>query len=165
MIQEDIQRISLPSWIGRVPSDLGSTRHGSLSQDALRTLVTVVLVSSLVRIWGLESPDSREQRMLDNFLDLSVATDLALMRKISLISIELFHVLWLRYLSGALVLYPHHGLIPNQHISLHLRTTLKNFGPAPGQRTNVCERLNYLLQRTPTNSKSGTLRTQLAWNF
>lgn len=165
MVQEDIQRICLPSWIGRVPSDLGSTRHGSLSQDALRTLVTVVLVSSLVRIWGSESPDSREQQMLGNFLDLSVATDLALMRKISIVDIELFHQLWVKYLRGALALYPHHGLTPNQHISLHLRTTLKNFGPAPGQRTNVCERLNYLLQRTPTNSKSGKSYTRLVYTF
>jgi hypothetical protein len=155
MIHEDIQRISLPSWIGRVPSDLGSTHHGSLSQDALRTIVTVVLVSSLTRIWGPQAPGSRERQLLENFLDISISTDLALMRKLKITQIDDHHELWLKYLHGVQKLFPYHGLTPNQHISLHLRTTLKNFGPAPGQRTNVCERLNYLLQKIPTNSKSG----------
>jgi hypothetical protein len=161
MIHEDIQRISLPSWIGRVPSDLGSASHGGLSQDALRTTVTVVLVSSLVRIWGPQLLGSRERQLLENFLDFSVATDLALMRKLKIVQIDGFHELWLKYLRGVQKLFPHHGLTPNQHISLHLRTTLKNYGPAPGQRTNVCERLNYLLQRIPTNSKSGQCLTSL----
>jgi hypothetical protein len=165
MIHEDIERISLPSWIGRVPSDLGSASHGGLSQDALRTTVTVVLVSSLVRIWGPQPPGSRERQLLENFLDFSIAIDLALMRKLKIAQIDEFHELWLKYLRGVLKLFPHHGLTPNQHISLHLRTTLKNYGPAPGQRTNVCERLNYLLQRIPTNSKSGQCSTGRLLNF
>jgi hypothetical protein len=162
MIHEDIERMSLPSWIGRVPSDLGSTRHGGLSQDAIRTTVTVILVSSLIRIWGHEVIGSREQQMLENFLDLSISIDLALLRKLKITQIDFLHELWLKYLRGIQTLFPHHTLTPNQHITLHLRTTLKNFGPAPGQRTNVCERLNYLLQRTPTNSKSGEL---LRWLY
>jgi hypothetical protein len=155
LIHEDIVRMSLPSWIGRVPSDLGSTRHGTLSQDALRTTTTVTLVSSLTRIWGSHPLERREAKMLSNFLDLAISIDLALMQRTSLEKIEELYNLWLQYLHGIRRLFPHCGLIPNQHISLHLRTTLKNFGPAPGQRTNVCERINFLLQKVPTNSRSG----------
>lgn len=155
MVREDIERMIIPSWVGRVPSDLGSARHGTLSQDALRTSVTIILVSSLTRIWGTKSLGSREQKLLANFLDLSTAISLALMRKLTPEMIDRFHKLWLKYLKDARCLYPHYGLVPNQHISLHLHQTMRNFGPASGQRTHFAERMNFLFQKIPTNSKPG----------
>ena len=147
--------LSLPSWIGRAPADLGNARHGTLSQDALRTVVTVILPSSLTALWGTKPLETREHQLLDNYLDFSEAINLALMPSISVQEAEAFHALWLRYLQGARRLFPHRGLTPNQHITLHLETTMKNFGPATGQRTNVLERINFLLQNMHTNSKSG----------
>lgn len=154
-IHQDIARITLPSWIGRVPSDLGNKSHGTLSQDALRTTTTVILVSALPRIWGTCPDDSRERQILENFLDFSIAADVALMRSTSIGAADYAYDLLLKYLRGLRRLYPHMGLIPNQHISLHLRETLKRFGPAPGQRSNFLERINFLLQKVPTNSKPG----------
>lgn len=147
--------MTFPSWIGRVPSNLGSASHGTLSHDALRTLTTVVLPSCLTRLWGLKPPESRERSMLKNFLDMSSAIITALLRASSVSDADEVHRLWLDYLKGTKILYPYLGLVPSQHITLHLSTNIKNFGPAPGQRSNVCERINYLLQKTPTNSKPG----------
>ena len=147
--------MGFPSWMGRVPADLGSSRHGTLSQDALRTVATVILPSSLTALWGSKTVDTRERQLLDNYLDFFESLNLALMPVTSVTAANDFRRLWLRYLKGARRLFPHYGLTPNQHITFHLDTSLKNFGPAPGQRTNVCERINFLLQKVPTNSKSG----------
>lgn len=154
-IREDIARMTLPSWIGRVPSNLGNKSHGTLSQDALRTTTTVILVSSLPRIWSSEPEGSRKRDMLTNFLDFSIAADIALMRSTTHKAVDDSYDLFLKYLRGSRTLYPHRGMTPNQHLLLHLRDTIKDHGPAPGQRTNLLERINFLLQKTPTNSKSG----------
>ena len=154
-VRQDIARMILPSWIGRVPSDLGNKSHGTLSQDALRTTITVTLVSSLPRLWGATPEGSRERAMLANFLDFAQGTDIALMRSTSVDEADRVHQLFLKFLRQLQVLYPHHGMVPNQHIMLHLSETMKKFGPAPGQRTNLLERINYLFQKMPTNSKSG----------
>lgn len=155
VIQQDMRSMSLPSWTGRVPADLGNARHGTLSHDALRTVASVVLPSCLTRLWGLKPEESRERKMLENYLDMSISITTALLRTSSVGQADKVHQLWLRYLTGLRELFPHLGRIPSQHISLHLSKTLKNFGPAPGQRTNVCERINFLLQNTSTNSKPG----------
>lgn len=147
--------MSLPSWIGRVPSNLGSSQHGKLSADEWRTTCTVILVVSLTRQWGNKPLESRERKMLVNFIDLVVATKLAMMRTLTLDRIDAFHNRMLKYLQGSRELYPVHGLRPNQHISLHLKPMLENFGPTHAWRCYVFERLNSMLQSIHTNSKAG----------
>ena len=50
-IWKDNSDISLPSWIGRVPSQIGHAKVGKLSADQYRTACTVNLVITLVHLW------------------------------------------------------------------------------------------------------------------
>ncbi len=154
-VQKDILNMSLPSWIGRVPHDLGSASVGSLSADQWRTACTVNLVTSLVRLWGPLDETSREQQMLRNFMDLVAATKLANMRIVTTESIDEYHRRMLSYLKGIAELYPNNSLLPYHHMSLHITSFLRAFGPTHGWRCFPFERYNYLLQTINTNSKFG----------
>lgn len=144
----------LPSWIGRVPIDLGSSREGKLSADTWRTTCLVVLVVSLIRQWGQKPEDSRERNMLKNFVDLVIATKLAMSRVLTQARIDTFHTHLESYLRVSRQLYPQHGILPNQHISLHLKLLLQDYGPTHAWRCYVFERINGMLQNIHTNSKS-----------
>lgn len=148
--------MTLPSWIGRVPYNLGSASHGALSADQWRTACTVNLVSSLVRMWGSLPQDDRKHRMLDNFLDLVLATKLIGMRVMTEGRSSEFRTVMLRYLQGVKELFPDQSLLPYHHMSLHFPRFLEDFGPTHGWRCFPFERYNYLLQQIPTNLKFGT---------
>lgn len=162
-IQNDIQNTSLPSWVGRVPGNLGSASHGTLSADEWRSACTINLVTSLVRIWGPLPAHTRERQMLDNFMHLVNATKLANMRVLTAERIAEYSVSMLEYLRGILKLYPHKSLLPNHHISLHFPPFLENFGPTNGWRCFPFERYNYLLQKVQTNQRFGESVAQPDW--
>lgn len=160
-IQADIQNTTLPSWVGRVPGNLGSASHGTLSADEWRSACTINLVTSLVRIWGTFPASTREHKMLVNFMHLVNATKLINMRVLTSDRIAEYATSMLEYLRGILDLYPHVSLLPNHHLSLHFPRFLEDFGPTNGWRCFPFERYNYLLQQVQTNQKFGqfTLRS------
>jgi hypothetical protein len=147
--------MTLPSWMKRVPEDLGSSRHGKLHADEWRTVGTVVMVVSLVRQWGNNEEDSRTVQMLTNYIDLIIAMRRTTKRKISQHNIDDAHKHRIAYLKNSLSLYPSHGLNPVQHLGIHYPTIFSRFGPTHAWRTNAYERYNHLLQRINTNSKAG----------
>ncbi len=154
-IHRDISLTRLPSWIGRCPRDLGSARHGSLSADQWRTACTVNLVTSLVRLWGKAGSGTRFRDMLNNYMDLIVATKAATMRIMTPARIQEYHAHMYRYLTNAQRLYPHHGVSPNQHLCLHLPHLLQDFGPVHSWRSYAYERFNHILQEIKTNGIPG----------
>jgi hypothetical protein len=154
-IRNDIQRMSLPSWIGRLPTNLGSASHGSLSADQWRTAATVNLVTSLVRLWGSKSNDTRHKEMLDNFIDLVSAIKVANMRVMTAERVQEYESSMTRYLQGIVRLYPKNSLVPYHHMSLHFTRFLEDFGPTHSWRCFPFERYNHLLQQVSTNKKYG----------
>ena len=151
----DMSKTTLPSWIGRAPPKLGDGRHGKLSADQWRTACTVNLVVTLVRLWGLESPDDRHYQMLDNFMDLVTACKLAMMRKMTPDRIDQFQTHMHRYLETTKTLYVYTALTPNHHLSLHLPRLFKNFGPPHAWMCFVFERCLRWLKFIKTNNKFG----------
>ncbi|KAI0655866.1 hypothetical protein C8Q70DRAFT_883543, partial [Cubamyces menziesii] len=60
VIRADIQNTILPSWMERPPKNFGSASHGKLKADQWRTVCTVSLTITLVRLWGLRDIFSHE---------------------------------------------------------------------------------------------------------
>lgn len=157
-VWKDMVTMTLPSWVTGAPKEVGSARHGKLSADQWRSTCTINLTYTLIRLWGHKPKESREYRMLSNYLDLVAATKLASMRTMSTQRIHSFRFYMVRYLREMLNLYPGTSMTPNHHLSLHLGKLLERYGPTHAWRCFSFERYNYLLQRINTNSRVGALQ-------
>ena len=154
-VWEDNNRMSLPSWIGRLPPRIGSSQHGKLSADQYRTVCTVNLVTTLVPMWGVAPEGSKWKMVLDNFMDLVAAVKIAHLRTLTPKQIKKYQTIMHRYLRTLQELYPHAPITSLQHMSLHLPELMRRFGPVHAWRCFAFERYNGVLQSIPTNYKFG----------
>lgn len=151
-VRSDIQRIYLPSWLEKPPSNIGDASHGKLKADHWRTLCTVTMVITLVRLWGHTRASQEESDALENFMHLVAAVDLATRRSMSVDRANTFDSHMEAYVQGLRTIYEA-DLVPNHHLSLHLKDCLLLFGPTHGWWAFPFERYNGLLQRLKTNNK------------
>lgn len=154
-VRKDMTRLNIPSWVSRAPSHPGEAKYGKFSADQWRTFCTINLPVTLIRLWGKESEDTREAKMLKNFMHLVTAIRLASMRSMTAERIDEYQRHMHRYLVTLLDLFPGTSITPYQHMSLHFGDMLRRFGPTHGWRCFPFERYNYLLQQIPTNNKLG----------
>ncbi|OJT14959.1 hypothetical protein TRAPUB_8489, partial [Trametes pubescens] len=152
-VRKDITNTFLPSWLERPPRNLGSPSHGKLKADHWRTIGTVSLVITLVRLWGSAGASPEEQAVLENFVALAVAVDLGTRRSMNSARAAMFDEYMEKYVRGLRTLFDH-SLVPNHHLSLHLKRCLDLFGPVHGWWAFPFERINGMLQRFNTNSKT-----------
>ena len=93
--------------------------------------------------------------MLDNYLDLVKAVELATRYTQTEANIADYEHHMERYLRTLLELYPQIDIQPYQHLALHFGEHLRRFGPTHSWRCFPFERYNGILQRIPTNLKFG----------
>ncbi|KAI0752993.1 hypothetical protein C8Q80DRAFT_1217329 [Daedaleopsis nitida] len=155
-IRADIMATSLPSWIGRVPKNFGSPSHGKLKADQWCTACQVNLLISLVRRWGDSSATPRQKTLLNNFLDLVRAVDLATRRTMDEERAEKFDRYMQSYLTSLTEIFQH-NLVPNHHLSLHLYECLILFGPIHAWWAFPFERYNGIIQNLNTNDKTNDM--------
>ena len=144
-VREDISATYLPSWMERPPKNFGSPAHGKLKADQWRTVCTVSLVITLGRIWGRQDAIEKYRLLLENFVSLICAVDLATRRTMDPSRIKKFDGYMMRYLTSLRALFGHQ-LVPNHHMSLHLWECLSLFGPVHAWWAFPFERYNGLLQ-------------------
>lgn len=152
-VRADILGTHLPSWMQRAPKNFGSPSHGKLKADQWRTGCLVNLVITLVRRWGTPTATEREKILLNNFLDLVRAVDLATRRTMDMDRAAKFHDYMHSYLNTLTTTFQH-DLVPNHHLSLHLRECLELFGPVHAWWAFPFERFNGIIQNLNTNSKT-----------
>lgn len=163
-IHNDIKAIFVPSWIERPPPNFGCASHGKLKADAWRNLFTVYFTITLVRIWGSESSPQREKGLLQNFVHLAVAADLASRRSMSEVRAENYGTHILAYLASLRALFDHQ-FVPNHHLSYHLKECLLRFGPVRAWWAYPFERYNGIIARQNSNNKSGKQTLLIAFKF
>ncbi|TFK83029.1 hypothetical protein K466DRAFT_499234 [Polyporus arcularius HHB13444] len=151
-LRSDIATTYLPSWIERPPVNFGSASHGKLKADHWRTVCTINMVITLVRLWSSSTATEGDRLLLENFTHLVIAVDLATRRSMDAERARLFDEHMLAYLQGLRKLFEH-KLVPNHHLSLHLATCLMMFGPVHGWWGYPFERYNGIIQRLNTNNK------------
>jgi hypothetical protein len=152
-IYEDLSRTELPSWVSRAPANFGTKARGKLSADQWRTLATIYLPISLIRLWGNET--GRRKAMLDNFMDLVTAVEVGGMLVVDEEHIRKYEETILRYLQNMKSLYLEASIKPNHHLAIHLAVFLRLFGPVHAWRAFAFERFNYMLQRLNKNMHIG----------
>ena len=77
-IWEDMAFTQLPSWVGLVPRNWGTSKRGKLTADNWQVIFTIHLVITLIRLWKDET--GRKAELLNNFMDLVAAVRIANMR-------------------------------------------------------------------------------------
>ncbi|KAH7870084.1 uncharacterized protein C8R40DRAFT_997350, partial [Lentinula edodes] len=157
IIQPDMKRTILPTWIQSPPPNWGTPAQGKLSADEYKVVCSISLVITLIRVWGYgtENLQSRRFQMLLNYLDLVHAIRVLLLRETSRKSRDYYRSHIQRYLETVLVLYPDFTLKPNHHFSLHVLTDLETMGPGHARSTPVFERINHSLQELNANQHLG----------
>ena len=148
----DRARLEISSYMNPGPRRLGVTEQ-KMTADKCRSVGTIQLVITLIRLWGHEI--GRKRDMLFNFMHLISALHIASMRSTSKAHIEKYTYHYKAYLEGYVQLYKEAAVHPNHHLCLHLGLFLRLFGPVHSWRAWVFERFNYMLQNIKTNSKSG----------
>ncbi|KAL7279763.1 hypothetical protein ACG7TL_006170 [Trametes sanguinea] len=155
-VRDDIAATILPSWMEKAPANFGSASHGKLKADQWRTVGTVNLVITLVRLWGTHDSSPEEREVLKNFIHLICAVDLASRRSMTAARAASYDHHMLEYLQGLRAIY-NHNLVPNHHLALHLYPLLVALGPVHGWWAFPFERYNGILQRFNTNSRPADL--------
>ncbi|KAI0362926.1 hypothetical protein BV20DRAFT_1074530 [Pilatotrama ljubarskyi] len=150
VLRSDMASTYLPSWIERPPANFGSPSHGKLKADHWRTICTINMVITLVRVWTSSTAAAGDRRVLENFIHLAIAVDLATRRSMDPERVRLFDFHMAEYLRTLLELFDH-DLVPNHHLALHLSACLLLFGPVRGWWGYPFERFNGIIQRLNTN--------------
>jgi hypothetical protein len=150
-LRRDLAATTLPSWMSRPPHNFGNPSHGKLTADQWRTVSTVSMVITLIRLWN-ESEIERE--LLENFLELVMAVQLATRKSMTKERARSSDIHMYKYLCGLLSTFEHE-LVPNHHLSLHLRQCLLLFGPVHGWWAFPFERYNGIIARINTNNQAG----------
>ncbi|KIO05132.1 hypothetical protein M404DRAFT_9134 [Pisolithus tinctorius Marx 270] len=153
-IWKDQEHLHLPSFIAPAPAHFGSEKR-TLSADQWRSVSTIHLVITLIRLWGLDS--GRKGEMLTNFMHLVTAVHLVNSRTTSRAVAKDYTFHMMEYLQGYCRLYKEAKIQPSHHLSLHMETLLMMFGPVHSWRTWPFECYNYTLQNIKTNRKFGEL--------
>lgn len=148
-------KLEMPTWLQPAPRGFGTTAHGKLSADQWRVACTVHIPFTLIRLWGHMEGTDRKRKMLDNYMQLVRAIDIAGSLRISEEDIKIYEDCILRYLCDLKSLYKEATIKPNHHFAVHLAAFLRKYGPVHSWRAYVFERFNYLLQSTNTNKRPG----------
>lgn len=161
-VHTDMKKTELPSWISPAPHDWGSTKRGKLSADHWRSICTVHLPITLIRLWGARDSDveadatrTREKEMLDNFMDLVIAVQIASLRHTTPELIKQYEYHAHRYLAQLKTLFKDQALKPNLHALMHIADFMELMGPSHSHNASAFERFIHYMQETGTNMKFG----------
>jgi len=105
-IRSDIERMTTPSWLTSIPSNLGEPSHGKLKADQWRTVGTMYLPISLVRLWDQEEGPSDHKKMLNATMSLISAVIITSSHTTSSAKADLYLQYMQAYMNGIQDLIP-----------------------------------------------------------
>ena len=155
----DMSLTELPSWVTKAPSNWGTATRGKLSANNWRVICTIHLPITLIRLWGGDDIPDNRKAMLENFMDLVHAVQVANLRSISQKEIELYEYYIFRYLTLFKSLYKLAKVKPIHHAALHYGDVIWGFGPAHTHSAAFYERYIHSMQ-----SKNHNMKLDLSFN-
>lgn len=162
-LRDDIAKTVLPSWVSPPPKNFGDKTHGKLKADEWRTVCTVSMVITLVRMWGTAATPEKFRKILKNFLHLVIAVDYGTRKTMDPARAQFFDANMRLYLSGLRTNFDH-PLRPNHHACLHLREFMELFGPVHAWWAFPFERYNGIIAQLKTNKKTCEF-FDMEWQF
>ncbi|KAJ6450437.1 hypothetical protein C8R47DRAFT_1084452 [Mycena vitilis] len=149
-IRTCIKEVSLPTWVTRLPDNLGEAKHGKLKAEQMFTLFAAIL-PLVIPETPLTEDDLTNEEMLQGFYDLIACTNIISSFETSDSEAEAFTEHYVGYRRHAQRVYPDCAEPPNAHYAMHNEDLLKYWGPMAGINEFWGERMNGMFQRIKTN--------------
>ncbi len=152
-IRQCIRDVTLPTWVGRPPVNLGEASHGKLKANDYLVLFSFILPLVVPEFWHRPEKSEADQLHLQSFEDLVICTNIVCSFKTSNADADLYTLCYKEYRRSLPRLYPFWDPKPNDHYAMHNSEFLKYWGPLPALSEFPGERLIGMLQDVNTNNK------------
>lgn len=162
-IQKVIEETKVPSWMTRVPTNVGFRSAGSLKAAEWLVLYMVYYPLALIPLWSGEQRLGRDHTgttttaMRDSMVHLIYITNILMKHHISKQDITEVGQKMLEYRKILKSGWPKQRSKPNVHITQHYPEVMKRFGPPMATAAWAHERLNGILGRIPKNNRTSEL--------
>ena len=148
-IRNAVQNITLPTWVARLPENLGEESHGKLKAQEYLTLFTVILPLILPELWHGTQEESLA--LLESFHHLVSATNIIASFTTSNAMADSYTHHYTLYRQSIQQLFPQIRSKPNHHYAGHNGDLLKFWGPLAALSEFPGERINGMMQRVKTS--------------
>ena len=162
VVRRTIMHTTVPSWIDRVPHNLGSASHGSLKAAEWLMLYKIYYTIALVPLWvdpAIASHTNQEKHrisaLLESTTSLAKIAHFLTLPKIKASDLTELGELLFRYRTCLQKNWPDEPSRPNLHLTQHYPEVIKRFGPPRSTAAWAQERVNGCLQKIPTNHHPG----------
>ena len=162
IVRRSILHTILPSWINRVPHNLGEPSHGSLKAAEWLILYKLYYPISLIPVWtnsleeaGSDKRKNRLSSLLDSTTLLCKIAHFLTLPKIKLDDLNELESLITDYRKVLQKNWPGLRSKPNLHLTQHYPEDIRRFGPPRSTAAWAQERVNGMLQKLPTNHHMG----------
>ncbi len=152
-LQRCIRDVTLPTWVGRPPANLGEASHGKLRAYDYLVLFSFIFPLVVPEFWWAPDASDADRARLPNFHQLVVTTNIVCSFKTSNQDADEYTDLYIQYRREIRILYEYWNSKPNHHYAMHNGDILKYWGPIPPLSEFPGERLIGLLQNINTNKK------------
>jgi hypothetical protein len=163
VVRRTIMHTTVPSWMDRVPRNLGAANHGSLKAAEWLILYKVYYTISLIPLWtkpstGLETQGERTRTsaLLKSTTLLCQVTQFLTLPVIKKKDLDEFDTLLQSYRKCLQENWPEEPSRPNLHLTQHYPEVIRRLGPPRSTAAWAQERVNGILQKLPTNHHPGT---------
>jgi hypothetical protein len=158
VVRRTLIHTTVPSWVDRVPYNLGSKSHGSLKAAEWLILYKVYYTIALIPIWkkayaecATEEEKKRVSTLLESTTLLSRISHFLTSPKIKPRDLPELDDLIVQYRKCLQQGWPQQSSKPNLHLTQHYSNVIRSLGPPRSTAAWAQERVNGMLQRLPTN--------------
>ena len=156
-VRRAIQQTSLPSWVDRLPLQLGAASAGSLKAAKWGILYAVFYPLVLLPLWNLCNANKDHKILSDKLVKLVHIVHMLSHCTITNENVSSISEAIQRYRGHTLANWPNVKSKPNIHILQHFPGVIERFGPPASFAAWAQERLNGLLGKAKTNNHPGEL--------
>ncbi|POV96511.1 hypothetical protein PSTT_15601 [Puccinia striiformis] len=160
-VRRAIEQTCLPSWVDRLPLELGAASAGSLKAAEWGILYTVFYPLVLMPLWDLCDVNIDRKILSANLVQLVHIIHKLNHRKITIVDVSSLREAIQQYRKHTLANWPSVNSKPNIHILQHFPDVIDRFGPPAAFAAWAQERLNGLLGKAKTNNHPGALSKTL----
>ncbi|THV08113.1 hypothetical protein K435DRAFT_628154, partial [Dendrothele bispora CBS 962.96] len=155
-IRSCIQNISLPTYVGRPPGNLGEAKHGSLKAYDYFVLFSVIFPLILPEFWWFPDSTDYHKLLLNNFGHLVASTNIISAYSTSTNDADDYMHHYVRYRDSLTDIYTVTWK-PNHHYAMHNGDLLRRWGPLAEVSEFFGERANHWGQTVKTNRRMNDL--------